>query len=322
MTADLYLTGRLLAIAFASGLNVYATVAVLGLASRLGWGPTLPPGLRGLEDGVVIASATLLFLVEFVLDKVPHVDSLWDAIHTFIRPMAAALLGFAAADGLPIAIRLGVAVLAGTTALAAHGTKAGLRLALNTAPKRFATLAVSLGEDAAAIAIAITALAFPDTAPAVAGVILAILLLVGPGLWRPFVFGIRAIIARIRGFFGGARWRELDEVPRSLRALVDPPALAAPAPRATRACLSAGRPVGIFRNGWLVQTDNGTLFLYRSFGRPRRLTLPPIQEARVRFGLWADSVDYRSDRFQCTVFLLKDGPEPHFVFSVPTTDPT
>lgn len=320
MTAELSLAARLLAIAFASGLNIYATVAVLGLASRLGWGPTLPPGLRGLEDGVVIASATLLFLVEFILDKVPHVDSLWDAIHTFIRPMAAALLAFAATDGVPIAIRIGVATLAGVTALAAHGTKAGLRLALNTASRRVARLVASLGEDAAAIAIAVTALAFPETAPAVAAAILAVLLFFGPGLWRRFVFGIRAIAARIRGFFGGARWRDLDEVPRALRALVDPPALAAPAPRATRACLSASRPVGVFRNGWLVHTDNGMLFLYRSFGRPRRLTLPPIQDARIRRGLWADSVQCRSDRFQCTVFLLKDGPEPELVFPVQKAD--
>ena len=320
MTAELSLVGRILAIAFASGLNVYATVAVLGLASRLGWGPTLPPGLRGLEDGVVIASATLLFLVEFILDKVPHVDSLWDAIHTFIRPMAAALLAFAATDGVPVAIRVGVATIAGVTALAAHGTKAGLRLALNTTRKRMTTLGVSLGEDAAAITIVVTALVFPDTAPAVAGGILALLMLFGPGLWRPFVFGIRALAARIRGFFGGARWRELDEVPRSLRALVDPPAIAAPSPRATRACLSAGRPVGIFRNGWLVRTEDDTLFLYRSFGRPRRITLPPLHDARIRHGPWADSVDCSSDRFRCTVFLLKDGPEPELVFPVHTND--
>src|SRR5690606_3857303 len=196
VTAELSLVGRILAIAFASGLNVYVTVAVLGLASRLGWGPTLPPGLRGLEDGVVIASATLLFLVEFILDKVPHVDSLWDAIHTFIRPMAAALLAFAATDGVPVAIRIGVATLAGVTALASHGTNVGLRLALNPASRRLARLIASLGEDAAAIAIAVTALLFPETAPAVAAAILAVLLFFGPGLWRPFVFGIRAIAAR------------------------------------------------------------------------------------------------------------------------------
>ena len=160
---------------------------------HLGWGPP-PAGLRGLEDGVVIASATLLFLVEFILDKVPHVDSLWDAIHTFIRPMAAALLAFAAADGVPIAIRIGVATLAGVTALAAHGTKAGLRLALNTASRRLARLVASLGEDAAAIAIAVTALAFPDTAPAVAAAILAVLLFLASGD-RSLD---RALVARIR----------------------------------------------------------------------------------------------------------------------------
>ncbi|HEX7120207.1 MAG TPA: DUF4126 domain-containing protein [Longimicrobiales bacterium] len=314
MTADLYLTGRLLAIAFASGLNLYATVAILGLASRFGWIATLPPSLRGLEDPVVIASATILFLVEFVIDKVPHVDSLWDTIHTFIRPVAAALLALAAADGTPTTLHFGIAALAGLTALAAHGTKAGLRLALNATPRRTATLAISLGEDAAAIAIAIAALASPTAALIIAGTTLALLGLFGPGLWRAFVFGIRALAARIRGFFGGARWRGLDEVPRSLRALVDPPAIGAPAPSATRASLCGPRPVGTYRNGWLIRSDDDAVFLYRSFGRARRMTLPPLRETRVRHGIWADAVEIVTDRFRCNVFVLKDGPPVELIF--------
>ncbi|HEX6938145.1 MAG TPA: DUF4126 domain-containing protein [Longimicrobiales bacterium] len=312
--ADLSLIGKLLAIAFASGLNLYATVAVLGLASRFGWVPALPPGLRGLEDSVVIASAALLFLVEFIVDKVRHVDSLWDTIHTFIRPVAAALLALAAVDGVPLATRIAVAALAGAIALAAHGTKAGLRLALNATPRRAAAVGVSLGEDAAAIAIAVVALAYPTASLALAASSLALLALFGPGLWRAFVFGIRALAARIRGFFGGARWRTLDDVPRSLRALVDTPAIGAPAPRATRASLSAPRPIGSYRNGWLVHTDRDAVFLYRSLGRARRLTLPPLREASIRRGVWADSVEIVSDRYRCNIFVLKDGPSVELIF--------
>ncbi len=317
MTADLSLAGQLLAIAFASGLNLYATVAVLGLASRIGWITTLPPGLRGLEDGVVIASAALLFAIEFVVDKVPHVDSLWDTVHTFIRPTAAALLALAAVDGMPLPLRVGIAVMAGSAALAAHGAKAGLRLVLNAAPNRVATLGVSLGEDATAIALVVTALTYPTAALAIAAATLALIAPFAPKLWRAFVLGIRALAARLRGFFGRAGWRDLDEVPRAMRALVEPSAVGSATPRATRASLSAPRPVGAFRNGWLILTDHGPVFLYRSAVRARRLTIPPIRGRRVRYGVWTDTVDIETDRFRCSIHVLKDGPAVELIFPDP-----
>lgn len=317
MTGDLSLAAQLLAMAFASGLNLYATVVVLGLASHLGWITTLPPGLRGLEDGVVIASASLLFLVEFVVDKVPHLDSLWDTVHTFIRPTAAALLALAAVDGGPWALRITAAALAGGAALAAHGTKAGLRLAIHAAPRRVTTAGISLAEDAAAVALAITALAFPAAALVIAGAALAFVALFGPRLWRAFVLGIRAFAARIRGFFGAPAWRDLDELPRSLRALVKPQPFGITAPRAARASLSAPRPIGAFRNGWLVLTDDRAIFLYRSFFRARHVTLPPVRALAVRHGAWADTIEIESDRFRCLVFVLKDGPPVELVFPDP-----
>lgn len=314
MSPELPLLGQLLAIAFASGLNLYASVAVIGLASRLDWIAALPPGLRGIEDSVVIASAALLFLIEFMVDKVPHVDSLWDTIHTFIRPTAAALLVLAAVDGLPGPIRVGAAVLAWLAALAAHGTKAGLRLAMNAAPSRLATTGVSLAEDAAAIVLVIAALASPTAALVIASVGIALFALFGPRLWRAFVFGLRALTARLRGFFGVSGWRELDEMPRTLQSLIEPPTLGTAQPRATRATLSAPRPVGAFRNGWIVLTAKGPVFVYRTLLRPRRLSLPSAHERRVHTGVWADAVELETERFRCTVFALKDGPGPEHLF--------
>src|SRR4051812_10683937 len=86
------LAGQLLGTAFASGLNLYATVALLGMASRFHWIHQLPTGLRGLENGLVIGSALLLFVIEFVVEKVQYAGAVWDAIHTIVRPFAAALL--------------------------------------------------------------------------------------------------------------------------------------------------------------------------------------------------------------------------------------
>lgn len=311
----LLLVGQLLGVALASGLNLYATVAILGLASRLGWIADVPPDLRGLEDTLVIASATLLFLIEFIVDKVPHLDSLWDTIHTFIRPTAAALLALGAMSGLPLPLQAGAAILAGAIALAAHGAKAGLRLAINAAPRPVASVGISVAEDAAAVALALAALRFPTAALAAGGLSLALAALVGPRLWRAFVLGFRAMTARVRGFFGHARWRELDEVPAHLRSLLDPPRLGLASPRAARAALKGPPGVGAYRNGWLVATADGPVFLYRSLLRPRRLALPPIRDARVRRGIWADTLELDTNAFRCTIFVLKDGPPAERVLS-------
>lgn len=314
MTAELpLLAGQLLTIAFASGLNLYATVAALGIASRVLGAGTLPVGLLGLENGIVIASAATLFLVESVVDKVRHVDSVWDAIHTPIRPIAAALLVFAATAGAPLAIQATAAALAGACALAAHATKAGLRLAINTRPGQPAGTAISFAEDGIAVAFAIVALASPPAANGTAALASLTCTLAGPPLWRAFALGIRALAARIRGFFGTPRWKEMHELPPALRPLLERPGLGEPAHRATRAAIHAQRPTGTHRNGWLVITHDGPCLLYRSLLGARRITLPRSRDLHVRTGPWADTIEIRSERFPYTLLLLKDGPSAHVI---------
>lgn len=309
------LVGQILGMAFASGLNLYATVAALGIASRLEWIEALPHGLHGIEDTIVIVSASLLFLVEFVVDKIRHLDSLWDTIHTVIRPTAAALLALAALSGAPQMIVFAGAALAGTVALAAHTTKAGLRLTLNARPGGAASVRISIAEDTLAVGLAIAAVQFPVAALSIAGASLLLLVLVGPRLWRAFILGVRALIARLRGFFGHARWRTIDELPPRLRSLLGPTELGRAEPRATRAALEGIRGTGAYRNGWLVVADDQVFFLYRSLLGPRRITLPAIRGITVRQGVWADCLDLVTADGRCTFFLLKDGPVAELVLS-------
>src|SRR5690242_10977041 len=112
--------GFALGTSFASGLNLYATVAAARLLQRAGY-ITLPAGLTPLAHPVVIGIALALFVVEFIADKIPYVDTAWDAIHTFIRPPAAALLAYSAFGNVPEAWQLSAALLAGSVALTAHG---------------------------------------------------------------------------------------------------------------------------------------------------------------------------------------------------------
>src|SRR5580693_5543611 len=181
--------GLALGAGFSSGLNLYATVATLGLLHRFGV-LQLPPHLQVLSHPWVLGIALALYLVEFFADKIPYLDTIWDVIHTFIRPPAAALLAFAAAGGVASQWRWGAALLAGGVALTSHGTKASARAAVNTSPEPFSNWILSFGEDLLAVWLTWMATAHPwaTTIIVVALVALSIFL-----LYHLFRFARRAV---------------------------------------------------------------------------------------------------------------------------------
>ena len=151
MEIDLLQTlGLALGAGFSSGLNLYATIATLGLLQRFGI-IHLPGALQVLSHPWVLGIAIALYAIEFLADKIPYVDSVWDVIHTLIRPPAAALLAYGATVAAPPEWRWGAALLAGGVALTSHGTKASARAAANTSPEPFSNWLLSLGEDALAV---------------------------------------------------------------------------------------------------------------------------------------------------------------------------
>jgi hypothetical protein len=142
--------GLALGAGFSSGLNLYATIATLGLLQRYGI-IHLPETLQVLAHPWILGIALALYAVEFLADKIPYVDTLWDAVHTLIRPPAAALLAYGATVAAPPEWRWGAALLAGGVALTSHGTKSSARAAVNTSPEPFSNWVLSLGEDALAV---------------------------------------------------------------------------------------------------------------------------------------------------------------------------
>ena len=138
--------GLALGTSFAAGLNAYATVALLGAAQHFGF-VTLPAGLDSLGHPAVIIAAGVLFFIEFFADKIPYVDSVWDAIHTLVRPAAAAGLGWGIFSTQPDAMQAIAALLAGSVALTSHGAKATTRAAANTSPEPFSNIILSVIED-------------------------------------------------------------------------------------------------------------------------------------------------------------------------------
>jgi hypothetical protein len=181
--------GLALGAGFSSGLNLYATVATLGLLQRFGV-LRLPPGLQVLSHPWVLAIAITLYLLEFFADKIPYFDTFWDALHTFIRPPAAALLTFAAAGGAPPECRWAAALLAGGVALTSHGTKASARAAVNTTPEPFSNWFLSFGEDVLAVWLTWMATTHPL---ATAIIVVALVILCAFLLYHLFRFARRAL---------------------------------------------------------------------------------------------------------------------------------
>jgi hypothetical protein len=183
--------GRTLGFSFAAGINLYATVAILGLASRYGW-VQLPEQFRVFDNDVVIGAALVLYVVEFVADKVPWVDSAWDAVHTVIRPIGGAVIAVATLGDASPAVEGLAALLGGTLAAGSHFTKAGTRAVANTSPEPFSNWILSIAEDIFVVGLGFLALQYPTLAAIV--VIAAVVLMIVFATW--IVRGVRRRWAR------------------------------------------------------------------------------------------------------------------------------
>ena len=190
------LVALLVATSFAAGLNVYATVATLGLLSHAGALP-LPPALHLLSNWYVIAVSAVMFVIEFFADKIPAFDLLWNALHTFIRIPVAALLAYGATATLSPWEQLVATVAGGAIALASHGGKTAVRAAVTPSPEPFSNMALSLGEDGLAIFLTWFATQHPYGAIAIVGLFLIVIVVL-----------TRWVVRALRGLFRGAE-REL-----------------------------------------------------------------------------------------------------------------
>ena len=166
----------IVAASFAAGLNVYATVATLGILARFDW-VTLPPGLHALSSPWIIIVASVLFAVEVFADKIPAFDLVWNAAHTFIRVPVAALLAYQAASQLSPEMKLLAAIAGAAIAAIAHTSKTAARALVTPSPEPFSNIALSASEDVAAISLTWLATRHPYAAGAIATVAIVFLIL-------------------------------------------------------------------------------------------------------------------------------------------------
>jgi hypothetical protein len=175
--------GRTMGFSLAAGVNLYATVAILGLAARYGW-VELPEQFKIFDNPWIIGAAGVLYVVEFVADKIPWVDSLWDSVHTIIRPVGGAVIAVATLGEQSPAMQGAIALLGGVVAAGSHATKAGTRVAANASPEPFSNWFLSLAEDAFVIGLSLITLKFPLLALGVSVVIVLIIVLLARKIWK------------------------------------------------------------------------------------------------------------------------------------------
>lgn len=183
-------------LAWGSGVRLYAVVLLTGLLGRCGW-MTLPPSLTVLQDPLVLAAAGFMFLVEFLADKVPGFDSVWDAVHSFVRIPAGALLAAGAMGHLDPAWIAAAALLGGAVAGSAHLTKAGSRALINTSPEPFSNWAASAGEDVVAPLAVVAAINYPLVFLALLALFFVVAIWLLPKLFR----ALRSIFIKLRTVF-------------------------------------------------------------------------------------------------------------------------
>ena len=190
-------------IGWASGINLYAAVFMLGLMGSQGY-MELPAELAIVEDPLVMGAAGFMYCVEFFADKTPGVDSGWDTLHTFIRIPAGAMLAAGAVGDVSPAVHIAAGLVGGGMAAGSHLTKAGTRLLVNTSPEPFTNIGLSVGEDIVVVSGMLAMIYHPFVFLVILAGFIALMIWALPKLWRL----IKRLFNKIRSFFGGE-----DEAP-------------------------------------------------------------------------------------------------------------
>ena len=184
--------------AWASGINLYAAIFMLGLMGTTG-NVVLPSELDVVTDPLVMTVAGLMYCVEFFVDKTPGVDTAWDTLHTFIRIPAGAILAMTAVGDTSAAMELTAFLVGGSVAAGTHATKAGVRVLINTSPEPFINWTASISEDVLVIGGMWAALVHPEMFLVGLVIFIALIIWLLPKLWR----GINLLINRVKGLFQG-----------------------------------------------------------------------------------------------------------------------
>jgi hypothetical protein len=292
--------GTLTGLGLLAGFRLYATVLAVGIGLRLGVFQ-LHSGLEGLSvlaSPFVLAPAAVVYGIEFLADKIPWVDSLWDSFHTFVRPLGAALIGATAVGSVDPAVATGAALLCGAVALTGHSTKAGARLVVNHSPEPFTNVGMSLAEDAMAIGGTWLAVQHPQV---MLGVVVGFLVLfawLAPKLFRL----LRILVSSLGALFT----RPVAVVPPAYLERIG----LTSQPECVRCVAGKGVPRLKHSIGYLCLLDGGPVYVAKRW----RVRDHRIDPARV------EAAEFKSGILMHRLTLTVDGKEQRYDFPKTRTD--
>ena len=293
----------ILGLGFASGVNLYLGALVTGLAIRFHLVTGLPPALDILAHPAVLTAAGLLYVLEFFADKIPVVATVWDFIHTIIRPVGGALLALGAAGHMSPAMEVLAALAGGTLALGTHSAKMGLRIAAHVAPEPATFTAISTAEDVGVTGILVLAYTHPIPALIILGVLILSIALLLPTLVRVMNFTLHALDGRLRAFFTKA---ERSDLPAWAADAIHP---FDPESRGVAAQAFAWTLKGVprLREGYLVGAKAEWHFVCRRWGKVRtyHLVTDLPQAYRLERGLFYDTAVFLAAAKPIRFFVTK-----------------
>ncbi len=243
----------ILGISFVSGINLYAAILTVGLAQRFGWIHGLPAGMHVLSHPAVLTIAGVFYLLEFFADKIPFITPIWDGVHTFIRPVGAALLALQSSGDLSPMAQTAAALIGGSVALGTHSTKAGVRLLAHTTPEPVTHSAISMAEDVGVVALLLLAYQHPEVALPLLLLLTLGVLVITPLLVRIARFTIAGLFGRVHSWFGEA---SAESVPKWVGSRL-----------AIRCYLRSGSVFHRMREGCLVDEGGAYRFVSRRWFR-------------------------------------------------------
>ena len=300
-----------LGLSFVSGINLYAAVLVVGLGLRYGWFPFLPEQLQVLSDPWVIGIAGTFYLLEFFADKVPFVNTVWDGIHTFIRPVGAALMALGAAEELGPAAQVIAMLVGGSVALGTHSTKAGFRLLANTAPEPATHSVISVAEDVGVVGLLALVYTYPVPALVLLVVLLALMAYITPLIFRTLRFLVGSVGSAVFGWADSA-----SDSPAERPGWVQAELEGGPTWRVYKGYARSVSGAPVLSIGYLAVSDLDSYFVRKGWLGVKSLRLgSPTRD--VRAGVLCDIVEFDSDNRVCLTKkwarLYRErfgGPEP------------
>jgi hypothetical protein len=202
--------GSILGLSFICGINLYATVAVTGISVRYGLIEGLSPELAVFASDPVIFTAVILYIFEFFIDKIPGLDTLWDVLHTLIRPFGGALVALMQVGEASPVMEVIVFMLGGAMASTAHALKSGTRLLVNASPEPFSNIGLSLAEDIGTVGFTYLSLAYPKTAFFLTLVFVVLIAFLLPFIFRTLRMMMGAVFRRLKNFLGAPGGESAD----------------------------------------------------------------------------------------------------------------